>query len=288
MVANIQYIEKVIATYQEAAEANRRTPFREGNVVVITPDDAEDVMITADLHGNRVNFNAIRKVADLPNQARRHLILQEVCHGGPTYSVNGGCMSHTLVEDIARLIVQFPDRVHFLLGNHELSEVMDYPIVKGQKMLNLQFRYGMQEAYGAATEKVREACIEFFKTCPLAVRLAGDIFVCHTLPEHVDSTDFDTAVLSRPLEEADFQEHSSLFRLLWGRDYSPENAKTFARLVGASVLIHGHDPCPEGFKVPNETQIVLDCSGRPACYVILPTDEQPSQAEVIERIQCLP
>src|SRR5580704_18225003 len=99
MVAEISYIEQVIKTFDAAAAANWRTPGREGNIVTLTDELADEVMITADLHGHRRNFNLIKRTADLDNHPRRHLILQEVCHGGPTYPTNGGCMSHGMLED---------------------------------------------------------------------------------------------------------------------------------------------------------------------------------------------
>src|SRR4051812_44995401 len=102
MAATVQYVEEVNAAFQAATEANLHTPGREGNVIVLTPDIAEDCMITADLHGHRRNFNLIQKAADLQRHPRRHLIMQEVCHGGPTYPANGGCMSHGMLEDVAR------------------------------------------------------------------------------------------------------------------------------------------------------------------------------------------
>lgn len=287
MVATIEYIEEVIAAYEQAAEANRKTPGREGNVVVLTPDLADDVMITADLHGNRRNFNLIKKTADLAARPRRHLILQEVCHGGPTYPTNGGCMSHAMLEDVAKLKVQFPERVHFLLSNHELAEVTDYPILKSKKMLNLLFRLGLQQMYGPATEKVREAYIEFLRSCPLAVRLPSDIFVCHSLPEATDSRGFDIGVFQRPLGSLDFKEQGDVFRLVWGRDYRPENARAFARLVNARVLVHGHDPCEEGYRVPNDLQVILDCNCEQARYVVLPVAEGLTHAQVVEQIRPL-
>ncbi len=136
MVASIEYIEKVIATYRDAARINLESPGREGNIVVLSEELAGEVMVTGDLHGHRRNFNAIRRIAALDGQPRRHLVLQEVCHGGPMYP-NGGCMSHAMLEDVTRMIVQYPGRVHFLLSNHELSELTDYPIQKNRQMLNL-------------------------------------------------------------------------------------------------------------------------------------------------------
>lgn len=287
MVANIQYIESVIATYRTAAEANRTTQARQGNVIVLDEDTADDVMITADLHGHRRNYTLIQRTADLDHHPRRHLIMQEVCHGGPTYTTNGGCMSHTMLEDMARLKVKYPQRFHFLMSNHEWAEVMDYPILKAKKMLNLMFRMGLQEAYGAATEKVREAYMEFLRSCPLAVRLANDVFICHSAPEGSDSMPFDSSIFDRPLDPLDWQEQSDMFRMLWGRDYRPENARAFAKEVDAKVLIHGHDPCPEGYRVPNDTQIILDCCSDKAMYVILPADKPLTHEEIVKRIQPL-
>jgi hypothetical protein len=288
MVATAQYIESVIATFHQAAEANRQTPSRDGNVVVLTRDVADDVMITADLHGNRRNFNSIKKIADLDRYSRRHLVLQEVCHGGPTYPSNGGCMSHAMLEDVAKLKAKYPDRVHFLLSNHELAELTDYPIIKAKKMLNLMFRLGLQEMYGASCEKVREAYTEFIRGCPLAVRLPGDVFICHSLPERSDSRSFDRTIFDRPLDAEDLLEHGDVFNLVWGRDYRVENARAFSRAVSAKVLVHGHEPCPEGFQVPNELQIILDCCASPACYLIVPTDRALGHSELVSKIQRLP
>jgi hypothetical protein len=287
MVATLQYIESVMAAFEQAAEANQRTPNRDGNVIVLDAETADDVMITADLHGNRKNFNAIRRISDLENHPRRHLILQEVCHGGPTYPTNGGCMSHAMLEDVARLKVRYPDRVHFLLSNHELAELTDYPILKAKRMLNLMFRLGLQEMYGAAAEKVRTASHAFIRTCPLAIRLPGRVVVCHTLPEQVDTRAWDSSILSRPLEPGDLIEHGSVFQFVWGRDFREENARAFASKIDAVTLIHGHEPCETGFAVPNGIQIILDCCGERACYLLIPLTRDWSHSELVAQIQYL-
>ncbi|MBN2127847.1 MAG: hypothetical protein JW741_00040, partial [Sedimentisphaerales bacterium] len=73
MVASIQFIERVIRTYTEAAEANLATPGRTFGVVTLSEELADEVMVTGDLHGNRKNFNLIRRQADLASHPRRHL-----------------------------------------------------------------------------------------------------------------------------------------------------------------------------------------------------------------------
>ena len=59
---------------------------------------------------------------------------------------------HAILEDVARLKVRFPDRVHFLLGNHELAELTDYPIQKNRQMLNVLFRMGLGQMYGPESD----------------------------------------------------------------------------------------------------------------------------------------
>ena len=287
MVASIEYIEKIIATYGEATEANLQTLARVGNVVVISPEFADEVMITGDLHGHRRNFNAIRKIAALDQHPRRHLVLQEVCHGGPTYPTNGGCMSHAMLEDVAKLKATYPEQVHFILGNHELAELTDYPIQKNKQMLNLMFRLGLQQIYGPAAEKVRDAYYPFIRSCPLAVRLPGGVFISHSVPEGVDTRHFDSSIFFREIDPVEYYERTGVFELVWGRDYRQENASAFAELMQAKVLINGHEPCPEGFNTPNDTQIIMDCCSEKACYVILPTAGELSQAEIVERIKKL-
>src|SRR5690606_5124029 len=115
MAASPETVQRIIATYRQAAALHTHAPARHGNVVVLDAHNADEVLISADLHGNRINFGKLVKIADLANHPRRHLVMQEVCHGGPTYP-GGGCMSHIMLEDIARLKTEFPEQFHFLLS----------------------------------------------------------------------------------------------------------------------------------------------------------------------------
>jgi hypothetical protein len=287
MVASNQYIENVITMFRQAAEDNRTTPGRVGNVIAITREMADEVMIAGDLHGHRRNFNLIRKIAALESHPRRHLILQEVCHGGLVYPQNGGCMSHAMLEDVAMLKVKFPAQVHFLLGNHELAELTDYPIQKNKVMLNLLFRLGMQQMYGEATERVREAFLPFLQTCPLAVRLPHSEFVSHSIPEFCDSRRFDVSIFEREIPFGEYFERSGVFQLVWGRDYRQQNADAFAEQIGARLFINGHEPCYEGFTAPNDRQIILDCCSDIGAYLMLPLDRELSLEEIMERVRKL-
>jgi hypothetical protein len=285
MAASSETVQRVIETYQQAATLNANLPARRGNVVVLDEQNADEVMVTADLHGNRINFGKLLKIADLANHPRRHLVMQEVCHGGPTYP-GGGCMSHIMLEDIARLKTEFPDQFHFLMSNHELAELTDFPITKHRRVLNLAFRCGLQEMYGCAAEDVRAACWQFLASLPLAIR-AGRAFICHSLPENVDRDGFDTTVFDRPLTPEDLTKPGPAFRLVWGRDFRPANADAFAKLVNADLLIHGHEPCSDGFAVPNHRQLILDCCSEKACYLLLRLNESGDQQTLVQKVQRL-
>ena len=284
---SLAYIEGVVSTYQRAAEIQATSPSRKGTTVVLTAELGRDVLITGDLHGHRQNFDLLFQAAALDRNPQRHLVLQEVCHGGPTYPDSGGCMSHTVLEDVAELVTQFPGRVHFLLGNHELSELTDYPIQKNKQMLNVMFRFGLQHAYGAASDRVRQASLDFLRSCPLAVRVSGGVFVTHSVPDDLVVRGFDASIFTRQPEPREYYQRSSIFDLVWGRDYREENAAAFAELVQAKVLVNGHEPCSRGFSTPNRFQIVLDCCGPEACYVILPIGEELTQSQIVSRIQRL-
>jgi hypothetical protein len=279
--------ERMIDLCRAAAEQNRRCAARQGNIVELLPEHGDELMVVADLHGNWLNFRKLLAIADLAGHPRRHLIMQEVCHGGPEYPGDGGCMSHLMLEDMARLTCEFPGRFHFLLSNHELAELGDFPICKSRKMLNLLFRTGIGEMYGEDGERVRDAYMEFIASCSIAVRVAGGIFISHSLPEKCDREGFDPAVLTRPLTPADWKSGSGLFRMLWGRDFRSANAEAFAKAVGAELLVHGHEPCSCGYSVPNTRQVILDGCGPTACYLLVPIGQKLTQQQLVGHVHRL-
>ena len=288
MPVSSDVVDHVLDIYAQATRANQETAGRKGLVDCVSLETADEVMVTADLHGHRRNFERLVKIADLDAHPRRHLVMQEVCHGGPKYPTSGGCMSHLMIEDIAALKARYTDRFHFILSNHELGEMTDYPITKGGQMLNVMFYMGMQELYGqAATQRIREAMVAFLWSCPMAVRLPGDVFVSHSLPDKTDQRGFDASVLDEPMGEGEMTHREALFSIVWGRDFRPENAAAFAEAVGARILIHGHEPCRHGFHAPNSQQIILDCHRDRFSYLLLPTAEAFTHAELVDRIRVI-
>ncbi len=271
MDSNLNSLRKLFA---QAAVYNFNTPGRSGETVYLNEFNASDIIITGDLHGHRRNFYDICDLADLGNNPQRHLVLQEVCHGGGVYS-DGSCASHQVVEDVARLVCQYPGRVHFILGNHELAEMINFPIRKHGRLLNLDFAQGLVFRYGAAqAHSVHDWMARWFWSCPLAVRWRQKVFCTHSIPSECNlNPPFDFSIFDRSLTELDFNRDGAFYRLVWGRDYREDNAKVFAEKLGVETLITGHDPClGAGFKQPNSLQFILDCCDDTPAFIHLTSD----------------
>jgi hypothetical protein len=277
--------DRLLTTLRRAATAFRATPGRRGRVVTL-PAGAE-VFVSGDLHGNVENFRVLLKHADLANNPRRHFVMQEVVHGSFRYPL-GGDRSHQLLDLTAALKCQYPDRVHFLLGNHELAQWTGRPIAKNEDNLLELFRAGVDLAYGERSGEVYAAYQELFAAVPLAVRTANRVFLSHSLPSAGRLEAFDPSVLERDTHaEDDVRSGGSIYALLWGRDSSAGNAAGFLSKVDADLLVTGHIPCEKGFDVPNDRQLVLDSLGLPAAYCVFPTDRPLTHAELVAGVKLL-
>ena len=264
----------------QATAANLSDAYRTGTLIDLPPTG--DVLVAGDLHGNMGNFRELANVADLATHGARHLILQELTHDS-FQRLPDRCASLELVEAAAELKTQFPDRVHVLLGNHELAEFMGIPIVSSGRMVNAYFQLGIQMAYGERRDDVRGAYKGFFRSVPLAAQTSTGVFISHSSPERAKLNGMDRSFFLRPIQDDDYAKDGAAYNLVWGRDFSQAAADAFAKSVGAEVLIVGHEPCPRGINAPNTRHIVLDSTHDRGRYLLLPLDQQLSQEELLAR-----
>ena len=261
---------KVLSTVRRAIDLTRQTPGRAGGLITLGPE-AADVLVVGDLHGNVPALRQILQIADLAKNPHRHLILQELIHGPRHYLEEGGDKSHQLLDVVCALKCQFPDRLHLILGNHELSELTHRPISKGGVPLNALFRRGVLTAYGAQADEVYQTYRELFGTLPLAVRTPNRVFVCHTLPDPMDLDDFDAGIFALDTWPAEaMARHGAVYAITWGRNIEPENADKFAALVDAALFVNGHQPCDDGFRQPNHRQLIIDGTDPYPAYCLFP------------------
>jgi hypothetical protein len=261
---------KVLTTIRRATELLRATPGRSGGIV--EPPGAEDVMVVGDLHGNLRAFKMALALAALDRNPKRHLILQELIHGRLMYPDEAGDRSHQLVDVVSALKCQYPDRVHVILGNHELAELTGRIIGKDGQALNELFRRGITTAYGAASDEVYEAYKRLFAAMPLMVRSANRVLVCHTLPDEDDLDRLDLSLLKSDTWPPEAMERrGTIYALTWGRDTDPAVADRFAAMVDADFFICGHQPCDQGFHLANHRQIIIDGTDPYPAYCLFPT-----------------
>jgi hypothetical protein len=263
--------EKLLHTVRRATKLFRSTPGRVGGVVA--PEGVEEVMVVGDLHGNIPAFRRVLEVAVLNQNPGRHLVLQELIHG-PRFYPEGGDQSHQLLDMVASLKCRYPDRVHLILGNHELSELTGRIIRKRGVVLNQTFREGISTAYGDRADAVYEAYKALFAALPLAIRTPNRVFLCHTIPNKPDLDRLDLELLkvdTWPPEA--MARRGTIYALTWGRDSAPEVVDRFAAMVDADWFITGHQPCDKGFRLANQRQIIIDGSNRHPAYCLFPTRE---------------
>src|ERR1043166_1155825 len=272
--------DRLLNTLHQAVHAFRTTPDRTGHVV--RPPAGDEILVAGDMHGSVENFRLLLRRADLVNHPQRHLVLQEVVHGPFRYD-GGGDKSHQLLDLVAALKCQYPERVHFLLGNHELAEWQGQRIAKGFDNQNDLFALGVQNAYGEWAPQITQAYHELFAAADLAIVTANRIWISHSLPTARRLPTFDAGVLERDdFQPADLELGGSVHMLVWGRDLSEENAAEFLRRVDADLLITGHIPCDEGYLTPNGRQLILDAMRTPACCCLVPTDRPVTLQELVQ------
>ena len=274
--------DRMLTILRRATEFAARTPGRVGHLVHL--QECAEVLVAGDLHGHIANFQVVLQAADLANHPQRHLVLQEVIHSEFKYPT-GGDKSHQLVDLFAALKCQFPTRVHFLPGNHELSQMTNRIIGKGDATQNEGFIAGVRAAYGEAWQDIYTAYLTLFRTLPVALRTPNAVFLSHTMIPARHLPNFSLVQLQQEtFTDADYSPGGVVYGITWGRDTSQETADTFLRKVDSELIVTGHIPTDTGYEVPNTKQLIVDCSATPAAYVLFPTDRPITHAELMSGV----
>ncbi len=235
---------KLLPQIQRAAMIQNTHSGRTGRILDIPSGDS--ILIAGDLHGQLDILRRILLKADLGNHKTRHLLLQEVVHGFTTYE-DGSDKSHQALDLVAALICQYPGRVHFLPGNHELAQIHGRMIMKNDRLLNEIFERGVAKAYGEDCQAILAAYETLIESSPLAIRTPNRILMTHTLVKAGSLGDFDPVLLKGAPVRADFAPGGSLYGLFWDRDTQPETVDAFLAKFDADWLVTGHIPLETGY-----------------------------------------
>ena len=251
--ANLRDAGAVVALLEGAAAVYRESPARRGSTVHLA--DHGLLLATGDLHDNALNLRRILKMAELEAGANRHLILHEVIHGPDL--VNGMDLSVRTLARCADLKLRYPDQVHVLLSNHELSQMRGEEITKDGLSVVAAFNDGVDFLYGAEADGVRGAVASYIGALPLALRCANGVMVSHSLPAPRRIEAFDKAVLDRELVPEDLENKGSGYDMVWGRHHNRVILEELAQAWGVSVFVVGHQPAEMGYEPLGDNALIL-------------------------------
>ena len=236
-------------------KANEADKYRQHNLILLP--DKGDVVVSGDIHGHRRNFERVVSYANLEKNPDRHLVLQEIIHGGPEDEM-GGCLSFDLLIDAAGLKLKFPDQVHFVLANHDTAFITNSEVMKNGKEMNAAMRIALRGRFGGKTKEVESAIERFLFSQPLAVKCANGIWISHSLPSDRMLDKFDFTIFNRNLKVIDVVRPNSAYLLTWGRRQSRETIEMFAQKLGVDFFVLGHQVQECGWMSDNEKLVIID------------------------------
>lgn len=271
----------IIELLNKGAEANGADKFRCGNLIGLPGKGT--LVVTGDIHGHRRNFERIVAFADLPNHPDRHVVLQEIIHGGPE-DPEGGCLSYRLLFDIVRYKLSFPDRIHIIIGNHDTTFINDAAVMKNGKEMHQAMCSALEREFRGAAEDVKLAIRQFLLSQPLAVRCDNRIWLSHSLPSNRFADKFDPALLNRRLQINDYEKPGSAYLLTWGRRHSQTLLDRMATLFDVDVFILGHQPQQQGWCKAGKNLIIIASDHNHGCLLPIDLAKSYTVEELIDSI----
>lgn len=249
---------------QAATRANFHCVHRKGNLTLLPA--AGSLIVSGDLHGHRRNFERIVTYADLPAYPDRHVLFQEVIHGGPQDDANG-CLSYRVLLDIMRLKLEFPQQVHLIMGNHDTTFVTDAEVMKDGREMNRCMHEAMQREYRDDWPQVKTALHEFLLSQPLALRTTNRIWMSHSLPADRLMSEFDLSIFKKPVEVQDCRKPGSAYILTWGRRMSQPLLDRLAKMLNVDLFILGHQPQTNGWGQAGSNLLIIASEHNHGCLV---------------------
>lgn len=286
--------DRVIATLDAGARALRTAACRRGAIDRI--EHPGTLIATGDLHDNPLHLSSLIQAAGLlettaddAGGAPTHLVLHEIIHSDRL--MNGMDFSYRALTRVAALKASFPERVHVLLANHELSQVMGAGIIKDGIRVVEAFNEAVDTTFGDCAGDVHAAIHAFIRAMPLALRCVcptKDILVAHSLPEPWMMSRFDATILSRDLTPEDYEpRRGSAHLMVWGRGYDAEQIEDLVERWGVGLIILGHEKVDEGARFVSPCVVVLNSDHERGVYLPVDLSNPPRAEEALALVRPL-
>lgn len=259
-----------------ATAALRESPLRRGSAVHLPRTGR--LVATGDLHDNPYHLDKILRLTALDASPDHHVTLHELIHGENL--INGMDFSHRMLLRAAELVTRYPQQVHPLLANHEMSQMMGRGVSKGAGDSVVLFNDAVEFTFGDDGEAVTEAINAFLRAWPLALVTDSGVLCSHSLPaEHV-MTQFDPTILDRELTEADYEPRTgSAYLMVWGRRHSAAHLDHLAKLFGVKAFCIGHEHAEAGSEPLGHRGIILNSDHERAAVLVLDLAEEPDPGQ---------
>jgi hypothetical protein len=246
--------QTIIEFLKKGAQANRRDVLRKGNLVELPGRGS--LIITGDLHGHIRNFERIVTFADLPNHPDRHVILQEIIHGGPE-DLQGGCLSYKLLFEAVRYKLAFPGQVHFILANHDTAFIINSEVMKDGREMNRAMTMALEREYKEDGADIVQAMKQFLFSQPLAIKCSNRIWISHSLPADRFADKFDPGIMEKPLQIGDITRPGSAYLLTWGRNLSQSVLDRMAKIFDVDIFVLGHQQQDSGWAKAGNNLLII-------------------------------
>ena len=273
--------QTIIDLLNKGIKANNTNKFRRGNSIHLPADGG--LVVTGDLHGHRRNFERITTFADLANNPDRHIVLQEIIHGGPQ-DADGGCLSYKLLFDVVLYKLSFPDQIHIIMGNHDTAFITNSRVIKNGKELSRSIRSALDREFQQNSADIILAMKQFLCSLPLAVRCNNRIWLSHSLPSDRFVDKFDRQILDRPLKNSDMVKPGSAYLLVWGRKHSQTLLDKMAKLLDVDIFILGHQPQQQGWYRAGNNLIIIASDHNHGCLLPVNLAKSYTVEELIDAI----
>jgi hypothetical protein len=267
---------------RRAAELNLRDPRRKGNL--LEAQGPCHALVAGDIHGNRAALGKIIAHAAVEKDPNRLLLLQEVIHG-PLDPRTHQDRSVELLVRVARLKEACPDRVLFVLGNHDLAQATGSEINKDGAGVCKAFSAGVEFAYPESGGEVLHAVKEFLLSMPLAVRLPNRVLVSHSLPSPDRMQDAGPDILTRSVRPEDLRRGGAVYEWTWGRGHTPEQIDALASQLDVDFFVLGHRHTRAGWEMISRRAVTLASDHEHGCVLDLPAGA-PLTAETVSDFVC--
>lgn len=228
------------------------------------------LLINTDLHGNGEDFRRLRDIfleQRKRDDATQWVILGDMVHApdarirqiDPDY-YDYDDESLAIVEGILALQAEFPDQVHYVLGNH------DYGHVGGphtSKFYEDEVEHLEQHIGHEGVQLLKQ----LFETALLAVVAPCGAFLTHGAPNDKLRTLDDLNRITFPPDEDYLTDLMTTFLTSYG-----QNGEVAGRLLQTvsrdscetiTMIIHGHDREPDGFFREGGNQLCPTIFGAP-------------------------